>query len=100
MDFLPSELPRDASRHFSSKLLPFIPELANDDANVPFSDLGLRGEMKEAMITCHGQLTPNFAYIPALRIKNEDEQRTRTPIKDSPENQIIQFFGENKNFIE
>ncbi|CAG9315576.1 unnamed protein product [Blepharisma stoltei] len=69
MDFLPSELPRDASEHFSHKILGYVRELAWDNANKPFEEMSLHPEIKHAMETCHGDLTPSFQYIKELRKK-------------------------------
>jgi alpha-aminoadipic semialdehyde synthase len=76
MDFLPSELPRDASNHFSNKLFDYVVELAADDANTPFEDLQLNPDIKNGIMTCHGKLTPNFEYITELRRKNEEAAKS------------------------
>ena len=73
MDFLPSELPRDASQHFSNKLFDYVIELAKDDANLNFDQLTLNNEITNAMITCHGKLTPRYEYIAQLREQKEKE---------------------------
>ncbi|CAG9331977.1 unnamed protein product [Blepharisma stoltei] len=67
MDFLSSELPRDASEHFSKLLFDYIEELAWDDANKSFEEINLNPEIKNAIMTCHGQLTPGFRYITDIR---------------------------------
>lgn len=73
MDFLPSELPRDASQHFSNKLFNYIIELAQDDPNLPYESLTLNPEIKNSMMTCHGELTPKFQYITKLREEKAHE---------------------------
>jgi alpha-aminoadipic semialdehyde synthase len=100
MDFLPSELPRDASLHFSTQLLPLLPDLVNDDANVPVTESTLRGEMKGAMITSHGALTPNFEYITQMRRENEEEEKHRTPVKESPEVRLMEFYAQHPTINE
>ena len=75
MDFLPSELPRDASNHFSNKLFNYVIELAADDARTPFEELTLNPDIKNGIMTCHGKLTPNFEYITELRRKNEENAK-------------------------
>jgi len=80
MDFLPSELPRDASQHFSHKLIDYIRELAWDDANKPFEEITINNEIKNAMETCHGKLTPNFEYIEQLRKKTVVPVDTHDPV--------------------
>jgi hypothetical protein len=75
MDFLPSELPRDASNHFSNKLFNYVVELAANDPSTPFEELDLNPDIKNGIMTCHGKLTPNFEYIAELRRKNEENAK-------------------------
>ena len=63
VDILPSELPREASVDFSRILKPFIPAIATADFSVPFEASSLPPEIKRAVITYRGQLTPDYAYI-------------------------------------
>jgi alpha-aminoadipic semialdehyde synthase len=63
VDTLPSELPRDSSREFSSILKPFIPDIAKADYSLDFEQLNLPPEIKGAVIAYHGELTPNYKYI-------------------------------------
>jgi saccharopine dehydrogenase (NAD+, L-lysine forming) len=63
VDILPSELPREASEHFSSALRPFIPSLAKADFSADFDQLSLPDEIKRAVIVHRGKLTPDFKYL-------------------------------------
>ncbi len=63
VDILPSELPREASEHFSSTLSPFIPTLAKADFSADFDQLSLPDEIKRAVIVHKGKLTPDFKYL-------------------------------------
>ena len=63
VDNLPCELPRESSTSFSETLLQFIPSLAKADFQVDFSSLSLPRELKDAVITYRGQLTPNYEYL-------------------------------------
>ena len=63
VDNLPCELPRESSTSFSETLLDFIPALANADFNVPFSNLELPRELKDAVIVYRGKLTEKFQYL-------------------------------------
>jgi alpha-aminoadipic semialdehyde synthase len=63
VDNLPCELPRESSTSFSETLLDFIPALANADFTVPFSDLELPRELKDAVIVYRGKLTEKFQYL-------------------------------------
>lgn len=63
VDILPSELPREASEHFSDILEPFIPAIAQADFNAPLEKLNLPPEIRRALILYHGELTPDYKYI-------------------------------------
>jgi alpha-aminoadipic semialdehyde synthase len=60
VDNLPSELPREATNHFSSKLLPFVESLS-----LPDEPLG--PEMSGAVVCADQKLTPTFEYIDDMR---------------------------------
>jgi alpha-aminoadipic semialdehyde synthase len=63
VDFLPSELPVDASQHFSESLLPHVPELAGIDLEAPFASCGLPPELERATIAYRGELTAAYKYL-------------------------------------
>jgi len=63
VDNLPTELPRESSEAFGRALLPFIPALATCDFSKPFDELNLPPELKRAIITHQGELTPDFEYL-------------------------------------
>ncbi|MFW9962031.1 MAG: hypothetical protein ACFFCX_00520 [Candidatus Sifarchaeia archaeon] len=63
VDNLPCELPRESSTSFSETLLDFIPALSNANFTVPFSDLELPRELKDAIIVYRGKLTEKFQYL-------------------------------------
>ena len=63
VDNLPAELPRDASEAFSSAMWPYIPEIANLNKNLNFTDAQLSPEIKNAVIVYNGELTPQFKYL-------------------------------------
>lgn len=63
VDILPSELPRDASRHFSSALIDYVPAIARADYSLPFDQLDLPPELKRALVVHQGRLTPQFRYL-------------------------------------
>jgi alpha-aminoadipic semialdehyde synthase len=63
VDFLPCELPVDASEFFSRSLLPFIPALARADFSAKLADSGLPPELQRATIVYHGQLTEPYQYL-------------------------------------
>lgn len=63
VDNLPSELPRESSTSFSISLLDYMPSLANADFAVPFDQLDLPKELKDAVIVYQGNLTKNYEYL-------------------------------------
>lgn len=63
VDNLPSELPRESSTSFSASLLHYIPILANADFTVPFDQLHLPRELKDAVVVYQGNLTKNYEYL-------------------------------------
>jgi alanine dehydrogenase len=63
VDNLPCELPRESSTHFSTTLVPFVAEIAQADYGVPFDQSNLSPTIKRAVITWHGQLTPDYRYL-------------------------------------
>ena len=63
VDNLPCELPRESSTSFSETLFDFVPALAGADFTVPFSDLELPREFKDAVIVYRGKITEKFQYL-------------------------------------
>lgn len=72
VDHLPAEMPKEASNHFGSKLIPFVEAVVRSDFGKPFAEqTDLPEEIRNAVITAHGELTPDYAYIQSLREANE-----------------------------
>ena len=63
VDFLPCELPVDASVYFSRSLRPFIPALARANLAAPLEESGLPPELQRATIVYRGSLTPPYRYL-------------------------------------
>jgi len=63
VDILPSQLPREASMDFSGVLRRFVPAIAQADYTVPFERLALPPEIKRAVISYRGELTPDYRYL-------------------------------------
>lgn len=63
VDNLPCELPRESSTSFSETLLDYIPALAKADFTVPFQQLNLPKELKDAVIVYQGELTEKYTYL-------------------------------------
>lgn len=73
VDHLPAEMPREASNHFGSKLLPFVTAVCNSEIGRDWSEqvADLPEEIMVAIICAEGSLTPNYQYIQTLREANE-----------------------------
>lgn len=63
VDNLPCVLPRDASKNFSRVLRHYVPAIAAADFNQPFEQLDLPPEIRRAVITHQGRLTPDYQYL-------------------------------------
>lgn len=63
VDNFPCELPRDASNTFSKALRDFVPAIAHADYSCSFEELNLPPEIKRAVITHQGRLTPDYEYL-------------------------------------
>jgi alpha-aminoadipic semialdehyde synthase len=64
VDNLPAELPKDASRSFSSALLPLVPALAAADLGAPtLEGCRLPAPLERAVITYRGELAADYQYL-------------------------------------
>ena len=63
IDYLPTEIPRDASEYFSNTLLPFVPNMAKAKYDGTLDEAGLAEEIKRSVILWKGKFTPDFEYI-------------------------------------
>jgi saccharopine dehydrogenase (NAD+, L-lysine-forming) len=63
VDFLPCELPVDASTYFSHSLRPLLPALAQADFSGPLEQSGLPPELARATIVYKGKLTEPYRYL-------------------------------------
>ena len=63
VDILPSELPLESSKGFSSALYPFIAKIVKADYSKSYTDLDLPDQVKRALILHNGKFTPPFEYM-------------------------------------
>lgn len=63
VDNLPCELSEQASTDFGRILQGLLPQLATADLNAELDEAGLPDELKSAVITWRGQLTPKYLYL-------------------------------------
>lgn len=75
MDHLPAEMPKEASNHFGEKLYPFAKVVVKSDPSLPFEKMtDIPNEIRNAIICCHGELTPNYSYIMRMRKIREEAE--------------------------
>jgi alpha-aminoadipic semialdehyde synthase len=63
VDNLPCEFPSESSAGFSSALRDYVPAIVTADYSVPFPECRLPPEIKRAVITYRGELTPDYSYL-------------------------------------
>jgi len=63
IDYLPCELPADATQSFGDALVDFVPSLVRTDFRQPFQALDLPAELRRALIVQDGQLTPDYVHL-------------------------------------
>ena len=66
VDNLPCELPIESSADFSAALRDFVPAIVTADYSASFQELDLPPEIKRAVITHQGELTPAYQYLQTL----------------------------------
>jgi alpha-aminoadipic semialdehyde synthase len=82
VDILPTSLPRDASIHFSGKLLRYVRSIVNDYKGIKGEDVEANNSVKRATIASEGQLRPGHEWL----AKNVEAWRSsqRSRIEDKP----------------
>ncbi|KAF7654966.1 hypothetical protein LDENG_00062300 [Lucifuga dentata] len=74
IDNLPAQLPIEATEYFGDRLFPYIWEMLSSDATRPLEEEDFSPQVRDAVITSNGKLTPKFEYIEKLREKREKAQ--------------------------
>ncbi|KAI6206438.1 Alanine dehydrogenase PNT and Saccharopine dehydrogenase domain containing protein [Aphelenchoides besseyi] len=80
IDNMPAQLPLEATEQFGSLLFPYITDMLNCSTDQPFDHLQCRPEVKNAIITSDGKLTPNFRYIEDLRQDQKNRLAHKTKV--------------------
>eukprot|EP01133_Synstelium_polycarpum_P015981 gene15981-19006_t len=72
VDNLPTEFPKEATQWFGDHLSTFMEAIVRSDPMKPYDKMDdIPAEIKRAVITSHGSITPPFEYIKELRKKRE-----------------------------
>ncbi|XP_026166713.1 alpha-aminoadipic semialdehyde synthase, mitochondrial isoform X2 [Mastacembelus armatus] len=74
IDNLPAQLPIEATEYFGDRLFPYIWEMLPSDATRPLDEEDFSPQVRDAVITSNGALTPKFEYIEKLRERREKAQ--------------------------
>uniref|UniRef100_A0A1A8QTP6 Alpha-aminoadipic semialdehyde synthase, mitochondrial n=2 Tax=Nothobranchius pienaari TaxID=704102 RepID=A0A1A8QTP6_9TELE len=74
IDNLPAQLPIEATEYFGDRLFPYIWEMLLSDATRPLEEEEFSPQVRDAIITSNGVLTPKFEYIEKLRERREKAQ--------------------------
>lgn len=67
IDNLPAQLPIGATEYFGDRLFPYLWEMLPSDATRPLDEEDFSPQVRDAVITSNGVLTPKFEYIEKLR---------------------------------
>ncbi|CAD6199885.1 unnamed protein product [Caenorhabditis auriculariae] len=67
IDNMPAQMPIEATEQFGNLLYPYVKDIMKCATNKAFDSLQCRDEVKNAIITDSGSLTPNYTYIEQLR---------------------------------
>ncbi|RVE71268.1 hypothetical protein OJAV_G00050070 [Oryzias javanicus] len=74
IDNLPAQLPIEATEYFGDRLFPYIWEMLPSNASRPLEEEDFSPQVRDAIITSNGTLTPKFEYIEKLRERREKSQ--------------------------
>ncbi|KAM6973645.1 alpha-aminoadipic semialdehyde synthase, mitochondrial [Aplochiton taeniatus] len=74
IDNLPAQLPIEATEYFGDRFFPYIWEMLPSDATRPLEEEDFSPQVRDAVITSNGVLTPKFEYIEKLRERREKAQ--------------------------
>ncbi|XP_061108202.1 alpha-aminoadipic semialdehyde synthase, mitochondrial-like [Conger conger] len=71
---LPAQLPIETTEYFGDRLCPYIWEMLSSDSTRPLDQEDFSPQVRDAVITSNGKLTPKFEYIHKLREQRERAQ--------------------------
>uniref|UniRef100_A0A8C2Z327 Aminoadipate-semialdehyde synthase n=1 Tax=Cyclopterus lumpus TaxID=8103 RepID=A0A8C2Z327_CYCLU len=74
IDNLPAQLPVGATEYFGDRLFPYLWEMLPSDATRPLDEEDFSPQVRDAVITSNGVLTPKFEYIEKHRERREKAQ--------------------------
>jgi alpha-aminoadipic semialdehyde synthase len=83
VDILPASLPRDASVHFSEKLLRYVRSLVNDYKGIKGEDAEASDSLKRATIASKGQLERGHEWLAEKVDAWRTSQGSRTESKSA-----------------
>ncbi|PAV69441.1 hypothetical protein WR25_09044 isoform A [Diploscapter pachys] len=89
IDNMPAQMPIEATTQFGDLLYPWLIDMLNCEYSQPFDRLQCRDEIKNAVITSDGKLTPNYEYITELRRQKSLQSAHKSSIMGSDDKKVL-----------
>ncbi|XP_067091599.1 alpha-aminoadipic semialdehyde synthase, mitochondrial isoform X1 [Osmerus mordax] len=89
IDNLPAQLPIEATEYFGDRLFPYIWEMLPSDATRPLEEEDFSPQVRDAVITSNGKLTPKFEYIEKLRERRSREREQAQIMKKTGMKRVL-----------
>ncbi|EPB71355.1 saccharopine dehydrogenase [Ancylostoma ceylanicum] len=89
IDNMPAQMPLEATEQFGNLLFPYIFDMLNCTTEQPFDRLACRPEVKGAIITNEGKLTPNYEYIADLRSAKAAASYHKSRVMGADEKKVL-----------
>ncbi|ETN81777.1 saccharopine dehydrogenase [Necator americanus] len=89
IDNMPAQMPLEATEQFGNLLFPYIFDMLNCTTEQPFDRLTCRPEVKGAIITNGGMLTPNYEYISDLRNAKATASYHKSRVMGADEKKVL-----------
>uniref|UniRef100_A0A8R1UD23 Saccharopine dehydrogenase (NAD(+), L-glutamate-forming) n=1 Tax=Pristionchus pacificus TaxID=54126 RepID=A0A8R1UD23_PRIPA len=89
IDNMPAQMPIEATEQFGNLLFPYIPDMLNCATDQNFTRLQCKEEVKNAIITSDGKLTPNFEYIADLRAQKASQSHHKSRVMGVDDKKVL-----------
>ncbi|CAI5448094.1 unnamed protein product [Caenorhabditis angaria] len=89
IDNMPAQMPIEATEQFGNLLYPWLMDLINCSNDQSFDRLQVRDEIKRAIITDQGKLTPNFEYIQQLRADKAASSTHKSRVMGTSDKKVL-----------
>jgi len=103
VDILPASLPRDASIHFSEKLLRYVRSAVNAYKGIKGEDVEASDALKRATIGSEGRLQPGHEWlaekVEAWRAAQAERTESKRPASANDDRMRLERVGERKKRV-